>query len=50
MNFTIIRDPMSIKDTEVQVQLEICLVGMPNRNLNADEVRNISESVRQNDQ
>ena len=37
------------KDPEVQAQLEICLVRMPNQNLTDDEARHILEYMRQND-
>ena len=37
------------KDPEVQAQLEICLVRMPNQNLAEEEARSIVEFMRQND-
>ncbi|RXK83785.1 c-type cytochrome [Filimonas effusa] len=49
MNFVTNPDPMIDKDPEVQAQLEICLVRMPNQNLTEDEARNILEFMRQND-
>jgi len=49
MNFITNPDPMIDKDPEVQAQLEICLVRMPNQNLGDDEARSIVEFMRQND-
>ena len=49
MNFITNPDPMIDKDPEVQAQLEICLVRMPNQNLTDDEARHILEFMRQND-
>ncbi len=49
MNFITNPDPMIDKDPEVQAQLEICLVRMPNQNLSDDEARAILEYMRQND-
>lgn len=49
MNFITNPDPMIEKDPEVQAQLELCLVRMPNQNLQDDEARNILEFMRQND-
>jgi mono/diheme cytochrome c family protein len=49
MNFITNPDPMINKDPEVQAQLEICLVRMPNQNLSDDEARAILEYMRQND-
>lgn len=49
MNFITNPDPMINKDPEVQAQLELCLVRMPNQNLNEDEARNILEFMRKND-
>jgi mono/diheme cytochrome c family protein len=42
-------DPMINKDPEVQAQLEICLVRMPNQNLADQEARQILEFMRKND-
>lgn len=50
MNFITNPDPMINKDPEVQSQLEICLVRMPNQNLTDDEARNLLEFMRKNDQ
>ena len=50
MNFITNPDPMIEKDPELQAQLEICLVRMPNQNLNDDEARSILEFMRKNDQ
>lgn len=49
MNFITNPDPMIDKDPEVQAQLEICLVRMPNQGLTDDEARHILEFMRQND-
>lgn len=49
MNFITNPDPMIDKDPEVQAQLEICLVRMPNQNLTEEEARNILEFMRKND-
>ena len=49
MNFITNPDPMIDKDPEVQAQLEICLVRMPNQGLNDDEARNILEYMREID-
>ena len=50
MNFITNPDPMIDKDPEVQAQLEICLVRMPNQSLTDDDARNILEFMRKNDQ
>jgi mono/diheme cytochrome c family protein len=49
MNFITNPDPMIDKDPELQSQLEICLVRMPNQGLNDDEARNILEYMREID-
>lgn len=49
MNFITNPDPMIDKDPEVQAQLEICLVRMPNQGLSDDEARHILEYMRKND-
>lgn len=49
MNFITNPDPMIDKDPEVQAQLELCLVRMPNQNLADLEAREIVEYMRQND-
>lgn len=49
MNFITNPDPMIDKDPEVQAQLEICLVRMPNQGLNDDEARSILEYMRKID-
>lgn len=49
MNFITNPDAMIDKDPEVQAQLEICLVRMPNQNLAETEAREILEFMRQND-
>lgn len=49
MNFITNPDAMIDKDPEIQAQLEICLVRMPNQNLNDNDARNIYEFMRRND-
>lgn len=49
MNFITNPDPMIDKDPEVQAQLELCLVRMPNQNLEDDEARAVLEFMRKND-
>ncbi len=49
MNFITNPDPMIDKDPELQAQLEICLVRMPNQNLADEEARKILEFMREND-
>ena len=49
MNFITNPDAMIDKDPEVQAQLEICLVRMPNQNITAPEARSLIEFMRQND-
>ncbi len=49
MNFITNPDPMIDKDPELQAQLELCLVRMPNQNLSDDDARSILEFMRQND-
>lgn len=49
MNFITNPDPMIDKDPELQAQLELCLVRMPNQNLSDDDARKILEFMRQND-
>lgn len=49
MNFITDPDPMIDKDPELQAQLELCLVRMPNQNLTDEEAREIVEYMRQND-
>jgi hypothetical protein len=49
MNFITNPEPMINKDPEVQAQLEICLVRMPNQGLTDDDARGILEYMRQND-
>lgn len=50
MNFITNPDPMIDKDPQVQAQLELCLVRMPNQSLSDAEARNILEFMRKNDQ
>jgi hypothetical protein len=49
MNFITNPDPMIDKDPQVQAQLEICLVRMPNQNLSETEARQVLEFMRKND-
>lgn len=49
MNFITNPDPMIDKDPELQAQLELCLVRMPNQSLTDDEARQILEYMRKND-
>jgi len=49
MNFSTNPDPMIDKDPEVQAQLEICLVRMPNQGLKDEEARSVLEFMRKND-
>lgn len=49
MNFITNPDPMIDKDPEVQAQLELCLVRMPNQNLADQDARQIVEFMRKND-
>ncbi len=49
MNFITNPDAMLDQDPELQAQLEICLVRMPNQNLADAEARSLLEFMRQND-
>ncbi len=49
MNFITNPDAMLDKDPELQAQLELCLVRMPNQNLSDDDARKILEFMRKND-
>lgn len=49
MNFITNPDAMIDKDPELQAQLELCLVRMPNQNLTDDDARKIYEYMREND-
>lgn len=49
MNFITNTDVMIDKDPELQAQLELCLVRMPNQNLTDDDARNLVEFMRRND-
>ena len=49
MNFSTNPDPMIDKDPELQAQLEICLVRMPDQNISDDDARNVVEFMRKND-
>ena len=49
MNFITNPNPMIDKDPQLQAQLEICLVRMPDQNLSDDEARQILEYMRKND-
>ena len=49
MNFLTNTDEMIDIDPELQAQLEICLVRMPNQNLSDDDTRALYEFFRHND-
>lgn len=49
MNFASNPDVMLDKDPEAKAQLEICLVRMPNQNLNDKDARDVYEFMRKND-
>ena len=49
MNFITNPDPMIDKDPELQAQLELCLVRMPNQSLSDTDAREIVEYMRKND-
>lgn len=49
MNFITNPDPMIDVDPELQTQLELCLVRMPNQGLSDDEAREILEYMREID-
>lgn len=49
MNFITNPDAMIDKDPELQAQLELCLVRMPNQNLTDTEAREVFEFMRKND-
>lgn len=49
MNFITNPDGMIDKDPELQAQLEICLVRMPNQNIAEEEARQVLEYLRSND-
>ena len=49
MNFITNPDPVIDKDPELQAQLELCLVRMPNQSLADTEAREILEFMRKND-
>lgn len=49
LNFITNPDPMIDKDPELQAQLELCLVRMPNQNLQDAEAMSLLEFMRQND-
>ena len=49
MNFFTNPEVMLDKDPQLQAQLEICLVRMPNQNINDEEARNILEYMRKID-
>ena len=49
MNFISNPDPMISVDPELQKQLEICLVRMPNQGLNETEARQVVEYMREID-
>ena len=49
MNFVTNTDEMLNKDPKAQAQLEICLVRMPNQNLEDADARHLLEFMRKND-
>ncbi|HRP32111.1 MAG TPA: cytochrome c [Agriterribacter sp.] len=49
MNFITNPDAMIDQDPELQAQLEICLVRMPDQSLSDDDARHLVEFMRQND-
>lgn len=49
MNFLTNTDEMIDLDDELQAQLELCMVRMPNQNLSDEDARAIYEFMRQND-
>ena len=49
MNFLTNTDQMIDLDPELQAQLEICMVRMPNQNLKDEDARSIYEFMRKND-
>lgn len=49
LNFITNPDPMIDKDPELQAQLELCLVRMPNQSLTDDDARAIYEYMRKID-
>ena len=49
LNFITNPDAMIDKDPELQKQLELCLVRMPNQNLADEDARNVLEFMRKND-
>lgn len=49
MNFISNPDAMLDKDPKAQAMLELCMVRMPNQNLNDEDARNILEYMRKND-
>lgn len=49
LNFITNPDAMLDQDPELQKQIEICMVRMPNQNLNDEEAKEIYDFMRQND-
>jgi len=49
MNFVTNTDEMIDKDPKAQAMLEICMVRMPNQNLDDQSARNVYEFMRKND-
>lgn len=49
MNFVTNTDEMLNKDPKAKAQLEVCLVRMPNQNIQDEEARALYEFMRQND-
>lgn len=50
LNFITNPDAMLDQDPELQKQIDICMVRMPNQNLSDDEAKEIYDFMRQNDQ
>ena len=49
LNFATNPEAMIDKDPALQAQLEICLVRMPNQNINDEEAKAVYEFMRKND-
>lgn len=49
LNFVTNTDEMLSKDPELQKQIEICMVRMPNQNLTDQEAKEVYDFMRQND-
>lgn len=49
MNFVTNTEEMLNKNQQAQAMLEVCMVRMPNQNLNDDDARHVLEFMRKND-